>query len=473
MKIASKSPGKKKGKDNGPAALLDDNGLIKSWCSDSPDGKLLKTLVFNGNLDNMTPAKVRDSQPSFSRYTYGCFSSALAGVRKSYNTQARNRATKGKDKSFKGLVAHDTIDEDDDEDDDDFDVDGMSRLSLDDEFSYDTQTVGYKSTAAPRRTPPRHPRRSSAKTVVVGRPISDSQSVVSLTSSSALSSKGSCISSMTGIQVALDTWRDEKGFRRCSGQMLAPSYLEEPQFRISTDQRHLVVWLPFSKDLTDPDRAFAHIRRKHPDIQDYHPLIIARQETLAVATGRNPNNHIDDDEGRLYLPFKVRYEWVTHAHDHIFYGIEPVEHDSGECWWHIHMIEDVKDSYAVHAAHKEGTNKTPPRFVGGNVGRDGDDVDDMSVASMRSTRSVKSLASVRSARSKKTQYTEETYRSNHKDDNASQYSGTGAVRSDVKRVKRTPSRQDYAVDDRKLPAREEVVVETVTEDDHRDVRTVA
>ena len=112
---------------------MNEKGEIIQWSATSEDGKLLKLLIKNGNVDsNMTTGQVCKKYPMFAMYAYRTFYNALENARKSYKKdfeaqqpQTGHGGSKGKMKAFNNHK--DTKDNEDDA------TYSMSKMSLKDD----------------------------------------------------------------------------------------------------------------------------------------------------------------------------------------------------------------------------------------------------------------------------------------------------------------------------------------------------
>ena len=120
-----------------------EKGEIIQWSATSKDGKLLKLLIKNGNVDsNMTAGQVCKKYPMFAMYAYRTFYNALENARKSckkdfkaQKPQTGHGGSKGKMKVFNNH-------KDDKDDEDDATYSMLKMLLKDEEYTYDT-TDGY------------------------------------------------------------------------------------------------------------------------------------------------------------------------------------------------------------------------------------------------------------------------------------------------------------------------------------------
>jgi hypothetical protein len=64
-------------------------GEVISWDSKSPDGKLLKLLVSDGQTVGKTPSQLMKDFPQFKKYNCKTLSSALNNLRKSFEGEVK------------------------------------------------------------------------------------------------------------------------------------------------------------------------------------------------------------------------------------------------------------------------------------------------------------------------------------------------------------------------------------------------
>jgi hypothetical protein len=338
-----------------------EKGEIIQWSSTSQDGKLLRTLVENGNITNkMTAKQIREKYTMFNAYAYACFNSALANTRRSVATEMEAREPQtgrggagGHMRAYSNLKEGDFEDDDDDDDDDDDESYQISRLSLNDHHddNYSSYGGGAKSVtfnASSGRsirsgivgmahgTPPRPP--SSGKKE----------------SSSPVSTPHKLRPVHCALPFIIDYWHDGRPQERASIQVQILSMNEEMMsrmsYRVSTAQNELVMMMPVSEHFGLGPLAFnnyvladldVHESKKHAQILNYHPKVTARRLLLAKLKEKSPAaNTIMEFRIPLRRKFSLDFASVAH-NDPYFYGSKFVGYPDGSVFLHIELVADT------------------------------------------------------------------------------------------------------------------------------------
>jgi hypothetical protein len=231
-----------------PVPKTNEKGEFISWSQQSDDGKLLQTLVANGNIKpQMTPKDVRAKYSMFMAHQrqYSTFSSALANTRKSLASEALAREPQD---GFtpNALKAYSNLQDDDEEDLDDDTYQQFSKMSADE----DNMTQWTKwSNANPKSVTfgsSRSVPRPSAVTDVVKSFGGGGGSPPRQSSSSKHPRPLTCV-----LPHVVDYWYDNKKFQhRASVQIhllsMDSTMIDRCTYRVSSEKNAFIVTLPVS-----------------------------------------------------------------------------------------------------------------------------------------------------------------------------------------------------------------------------------
>ena len=344
-----------------------DKGEICQWSSTSDDGRLLRMLVENENIKaSMTAGDVRKKYPMFNAYSYSCFNSALTNVKKSYGKEVTCRAKQTGEGGDNGNIAsHSNLDdeEDDDDSDDDSVSFAMSRLSLDDDLTFDTRGSAHPSG------------KSVTFSSVCDKSVKSSKK--NRTRGIAKSSKKKYTKGFSAaLPYLVDYWYDHRPLKRASVQVQMLSgnktMLKRVTWRVSSSQDELIVLCPVSEYMGEPEKAFNdHVLediededdiRKHETILKWHPKSSCRR--LRMNTIRNGSSSWNVMEFRIPLKFKVSLELASVGNnDPYFYGNNMVTYPDGTVQLHVELVSDSGPDGAPPAARNTATFRDIPGSV--------------------------------------------------------------------------------------------------------------
>ena len=228
-------------------------------------------------------------------------------------------------------------------------ADDISRLSMDDEYSFDTVTTAYKSEAHKATRAARH--HAPATGEAVGTPKgTPKRSIEKIHGNTKI-----------GLPFLLDCWRDCFGHARTSVQVQTLSGRDAYKkifVRVSTDSKELVLTLPMSPYMSRSDFAFNTFLLAEHDAKmsetdrhymmlllKHHPKCAARMVAVAKIKGRSYTDGFFYEQ-RIRLPRKVQHKFATcQSGDDLFTGKKFVEYPDGSVFLHVELIAEAMDSY--------------------------------------------------------------------------------------------------------------------------------
>ena len=340
-----KTPTEKAEKDaSTPQPKKNPKGEVISWSMVSKDGDLLKLLISNENISSdMTAGQVRKRYPMFAVYQYATFNSALKNARKSFQKEITARCDQtgrgGENGNIKAFPSN--YEEDDDDEDGTY---ALSKMSVaDDEFTYDTFSIGGGC---------------GGKGVTFGA----SQSIqyssagcsrVSGVAPSASKSTGSALS--CALPFLVDYWHDVSSNKRASiqVQMLSANNetLRRVTYRVASSQKEFVITVPVSQYSGRPEKAhYPYLldglceedAGRQKEILKWHPKVNARKLSLR---SNNKKNYLENTmEFRIPLNFKVSLNFASVVnHDPFFYGDKFVCYPDGSVHLHVELVVETSE----------------------------------------------------------------------------------------------------------------------------------
>ena len=223
--------------------------------------------------------------------------------------------------------------------------DGISRISCDDDFTYDESTVGFQSEAFLNKKGLKTPIRSGSD--IMKKSHGSTQSV----------KFGS--TELGNIWVA-DYWTDDFQRGRISLQVhLLSGSTAHMDWRISTDQKEIVLTSRLNNNLFDPNICFEkQIKKSFPQMPENfikfvlkkHPKMKARGKTLKKVIGGSAAASKEFvTSQRIPLGKKVYRELaVQDKSDEFFFGEKYVKLDDGSSHLFLELVVDSGVPYQKH-----------------------------------------------------------------------------------------------------------------------------
>jgi hypothetical protein len=353
-----------------PEKRYDDTGKVKNWSSLWPEAKELETIVAAGFVDGLTTAQIFSKYPHFGeQFQYKPFNSGLTNIRSKHNKEVKTReeyaASGGVCESYgllcccycrrrrrrrirdfsnnilsfvsvEGVKAHasafasgpDRCAPGDDEAT--TIADDMSRMSILDDDGVTLSGATFRSNARSVRF----------------------QDDGGSRKSDALNRKKIVLSYI------MAPWIDKNLRKRVSLRVkMISGCTQQLEWRVSTDQRNLILFQPLDHELLSPEDSFIQdVYDKHKNNQemlpllkevlDHHPLVLAMKASIAREKGRDINKREVIDSVRIPLPIKVMHSPATVTDDGFFSGVEFIAKSDGSSFMTFHLIGEMKDGYS-------------------------------------------------------------------------------------------------------------------------------
>ena len=215
-------------------------------------------------------------------------------------------------------------------------ADGVSALGMDDDLTYDTNTVGYQSAAFKAEA------QAKEEGVV---PKKKRKRIYGNTT--------------IGLPYILDIWRDSKNNLRFSLQIQMLSGKEEYKnviARVSTSQHEVVLYIPMSEYMSRSDFAFHTFLLDDKKLTDtevqclilvlkHHSKSSARMLAVSKIKGRSSTDGFYYEQ-RIPLPRKANHQFAVQTDgDEFFFGRKFVLYPNGEVFMHLELLADFTDGY--------------------------------------------------------------------------------------------------------------------------------
>ena len=236
-------------------------------------------------------------------------------------------------------------------------ADNISHLTLNDDFTADTKTVGYKSVAFIAKKGAKRQSAIDARAKIRGDLGIDAKQ-----DEQSRQKKIIAGNTTTGLPFIIDLWRDRLSRSRMSVQvhLLSGNDSHTTTFaRVSTDQSELVIMTKMNPFMSRSDFAFnTFVLKEHHVSQEakqylletlkIHPKSTGRMVSVSKVKGRSIVGGSGGFfyEQRIRLPRKAEHAFATMQDgDDFFYGRKFVQYPDGSVHLHVELLAEKNDNY--------------------------------------------------------------------------------------------------------------------------------